>query len=113
MRKDRDDQERQHSDDEQHGEHGKHEGDQDEQDENNQVPASPLMAGQVRKFVVEVWDGGLRRPSAGGHPHQDYWVIDILAPDSAFDTTLCQTPPPPPTEVTPPPVVTPPPAPSR
>jgi hypothetical protein len=77
---------------------------------------APFAAGQVRKFVVEVWDADFRSPSGKHGGKQDYWLIDILKPGSHFDTSKCQSAPPPvdvpPTPVTPPePVAPPPPSP--
>jgi hypothetical protein len=50
---------------------------------------SPFLAGQVRKFVIQVWDADWRDPSDNDGGNQDYLVIDVLAPDSDFDTTRC------------------------
>jgi hypothetical protein len=50
---------------------------------------SPFLAGQVRKFVVQIWDADWRDPSDNDGGNQDYYVIDILAPDSNFDTSRC------------------------
>jgi hypothetical protein len=70
------------------------------------APAHPPLPpfdnppGQVRKFIVEVWDPDFRDPTKG---QQDYYVIDILKPTSTFDISTCQetplvpvVPPPPP-----------------
>jgi hypothetical protein len=66
---------------------------------------APFAAGQVRKFVVEVWDADFRAPSDKDGGNQDYWVIDILKPGSMLDVSKCQSAPPPvdvpPTPVTP------------
>jgi hypothetical protein len=66
---------------------------------------APSAAGQVRKFVVEVWDADFRSPSDKDGGNQDYWVIDILKPGSHFDVSKCESAPPPvdvpPTPVTP------------
>ncbi len=61
-------------------------------------PLAPFVEGQVRKFVVEVWDADFRDPSDNDGGNQDYWVIDILSPDSLFDVSTCQTLPVPPIE---------------
>jgi hypothetical protein len=50
---------------------------------------SPFLAGQVRKFVVQIWDADWRDPSDNDGGNQDYYVIDILAPDSQFNTSRC------------------------
>ena len=73
-------------------------------------PLAPFVEGQVRKFIVEVWDPDFRDPTKG---QQDYYAIDILAPGSLFDISTCQTTPlvpviPPVTPpVNPPPIVPP------
>jgi hypothetical protein len=56
------------------------------------APAAPFAAGQVRKFVAEVWDADWRAPSDRDGGNQDYWVIDVLAPGSTFDVSRCQSP---------------------
>lgn len=53
-------------------------------------PLAPFAAGQVRKFIVEVWDADHRDPSDNQSGNQDYWVIDILKPGSLFDVSNCQ-----------------------
>ena len=68
----------------------------------------PSATGEVRKFVVEVWDADFRPPSYKGGGNQDYWVIDILKPGSHFDVSKCQSPPSPPPVDVPPTPVTPP-----
>jgi hypothetical protein len=57
---------------------------------NNLTPAPPFAAGQVRKFIVEVWDADFRDPSNNDGGNQDYWVIDILKPGSLFDISDCR-----------------------
>jgi hypothetical protein len=78
-------------------------------------PLAPFAPGQIRKFIVEVWDADFRDPSDQDGGNQDYWVIDILSPTSLFDVSTCQTvpipPPPPPPPDNPPPVNPPPPGP--
>jgi hypothetical protein len=56
----------------------------------NNDPRAPFLEGQVRKFIVQTWDADFREPSNGQGGNQDYWIIDILAPGSTFDTTVCQ-----------------------
>jgi hypothetical protein len=56
----------------------------------NNDPRAPFLAGQVRKFVVQTWDADWRDPSNQQGGNQDYWIIDILAPGSSFDTKTCQ-----------------------
>jgi hypothetical protein len=69
------------------------------------APLAPFADGQVRKFVVEVWDADFRDPSDKDGGNQDYWVIDILKPGSLFDVSRCQSAAP--VVDNPPPVVTP------
>ena len=68
-------------------------------------PVAPFAVGQVRPYLVEVFDGEALGDSSGGN--QDYWVIDIYAPDSSFDPETCdvrrEEKPPPPPENPPPP----------
>lgn len=81
---------------------------------NNMTPTLPFRVGEVRKFVVEVWDADFRDPSDLDGGNQDYWVIDILKPGSRFDTSLCinvnpvtrQPEPPPASPIIPPGVTT-------
>ncbi len=74
-------------------------------------PLAPFTAGEVRKFVVEVWDADFRDPSDLDGGNQDYWVIDILRPGSLFDVSSCLNvddagnPVPPPPSPPPPPLV--------
>lgn len=56
----------------------------------NQTPNAPFAAGEVRKFVAEIWDADFRDPSDLDGGNQDYWVIDILRPGSLFDVSICQ-----------------------
>jgi hypothetical protein len=56
----------------------------------NNDPRAPFQAGQVRKFVLQIWDADWREPSNAQGGNQDYWIIDILAPGSSFNTTTCQ-----------------------
>jgi hypothetical protein len=57
----------------------------------NNDPRAPFLEGQVRKFVLQTWDADFREPSNADGGNQDYFIIDILAPGSGFDTTKCQT----------------------
>jgi hypothetical protein len=52
-------------------------------------PAAPFMVGEQRKFLVETFDEKWLHPDAPGGDHSDYWVIDIYAPGSNFDTAQC------------------------
>jgi hypothetical protein len=56
----------------------------------NNDPRSPFQVGQTRKFVLQIWDADFREPSNADGGNQDYFIIDILAPGSTFDTTTCQ-----------------------
>jgi hypothetical protein len=58
---------------------------------NNLTPASPFRVGEIRKFIVEVWDADFRDPSDDDGGNQDFWVIDILKPGSLFDISSCRT----------------------
>jgi hypothetical protein len=61
---------------------------------NGAAPLAPFAVGQIRKFVVEVWDGEFRDTPGLGGGQQDFWVIDILKPGSTFDVSRCQSPAP-------------------
>jgi hypothetical protein len=69
-------------------------------------PVAPFAVGQVRAYLVEVFDAEALGPSSGGS--QDYWVIDVFSPDSSFDPATCdvrrEEEPPPPPENPPPPI---------
>src|SRR3954469_505415 len=56
----------------------------------NNDPRSPFLEGQIRKFVLQIWDADWREPSNADGGNQDYYIIDILAPGSNFDTSACQ-----------------------
>ena len=56
----------------------------------NNDPRSPFLEGQVRKFVLQIWDADWREPSNSDGGNQDYYIIDILAPGSNFDVNACQ-----------------------
>src|SRR3954468_15965450 len=56
----------------------------------NNDPRSPFQANQVRKFVLQTWDADWREPSNADGGNQDFFIIDILAPGSTFDTSTCQ-----------------------
>jgi hypothetical protein len=60
-----------------------------EDDNGNRLARSPFLAGQVRKFVLQIWDADWRDPSDNDGGNQDYYIIDILAPDSGFNTSRC------------------------
>src|SRR3954452_1447694 len=56
----------------------------------NNDPRSPFQEGQVRKFVLQIWDADFREPSNADGGNQDFFIIDILAPGSSFNTSTCQ-----------------------
>ncbi|MBA3328731.1 MAG: hypothetical protein H0T43_10560, partial [Solirubrobacterales bacterium] len=62
---------------------------------------APFAPGQIRKFIMQVWDADHRDPTDLEGGNQDFFIIDILGVDSQFDTARClepnQPPPPPPT----------------
>jgi hypothetical protein len=68
----------------------------------NNDPRAPFQAGQIRKFVLQIWDADWREPSNADGGNQDYWIIDILAPGSSFDTKNCQAQAPQPQNPAPP-----------
>src|SRR3954470_21178446 len=55
----------------------------------NNDPRSPFLEGQIRKFVLQIWDADWREPSNADGGNQDYYIIDILAPGSKFDVSAC------------------------
>ena len=56
-------------------------------------PALPPFApGQIRKFVMQVWDADHRDPSDNDGGNQDFFIIDILRVGSLFDTSRCLEP---------------------
>jgi hypothetical protein len=80
--------------------------------------AAPFAAGQVRPFVVQVWDADWKDPSDYDGGNQDYIIIDVYPEGTTFDVKSCRpaekppvTPPatPPTTPRVTPPAVTPPP----
>jgi hypothetical protein len=56
----------------------------------NNDPRAPFLEGQIRKFIVQTWDADFREPSNAQGGNQDYFIVDVLAPGSTFDTTVCQ-----------------------
>src|SRR3954463_9774382 len=56
----------------------------------NNDPRAPFLEGQVRKFVLQIWDADFREPSNADGGNQDFYIIDILAPGSSFNTSTCQ-----------------------
>lgn len=54
--------------------------------------AAPFARGQLRKFVVQIWDADWRDSSDNDGGNQDFFAIDILKPGSTFDTTECNEP---------------------
>jgi hypothetical protein len=67
---------------------------------NNQGPGgaeahpalAPFAPGQIRKFVMQVWDADHRDPSDLDGGNQDFFIIDILRPGSLFDVSRCAEP---------------------
>jgi len=57
------------------------------------MPSAPFETGQVRKFLVETFDAKTLDPTNPGGDQSDYWVIDIYAPGSDFDTQQCDPAP--------------------
>jgi hypothetical protein len=89
----------------------------EELDKNSPMQA-PFAAGQVRPFVVQIWDADFKDPSDLDGGNQDYFVVDVYKPGTEFDVYSCvakpdDNPPPPPPPSNPPvkPNVTPAPAP--
>jgi len=52
-------------------------------------PSAPFAAGQMRKYLIETFDKKMLDPDAPGGDQSDYFVIDIYAPGSDFDTAHC------------------------
>jgi hypothetical protein len=57
------------------------------------TPVAPFETGQIRKFLIETFDKKWLDPDAPGGDQSDYWVIDIYAPGSDFDTQQCDPAP--------------------
>jgi len=53
------------------------------------LPTAPFETGQVRKFLIETFDAKFLNPEFPGGDQTDYFVIDIYAPGSDFDTQQC------------------------
>jgi len=56
-------------------------------------PSAPFEAGQMRKWLIETFDKKMLDPDAPGGDQSDYFVIDIYAPGSDFDTHQCDPDP--------------------
>jgi hypothetical protein len=55
----------------------------------NNDPRSPFLEGQIRKFVLQIWDADWREPSNSDGGNQDYFIIDVFPPGTTFDVASC------------------------
>jgi hypothetical protein len=57
---------------------------------NNAPMAAPFEVGQVRPFVIQVWDADFKDPSDADGGNQDYFIIDVFPAGTTFDVESCQ-----------------------
>jgi hypothetical protein len=57
---------------------------------NNSPMAEPFAIGQVRPFVVQVWDADFKDQSDNDGGNQDYFIIDVFPEGTTFDVEDCQ-----------------------
>jgi len=60
-----------------------------EQLSNNAPMSAPFAAGQLRPFVVQIWDADWKNPSDLDGGNQDYFIIDVYKPGTTFDVRSC------------------------
>jgi hypothetical protein len=61
----------------------------------NAPMSAPFAAGQIRPFVVQIWDADFKDPSNLDGGNQDYFIIDVFPQDTTFDVATCGVPVPP------------------
>jgi hypothetical protein len=57
---------------------------------NNAPMAAPFEIGQVRPFVVQIWDADFKDPSDLDGGNQDYFIIDVFPEGTTFNVESCQ-----------------------
>jgi hypothetical protein len=57
---------------------------------NNLPIAAPFEIGQLRPFVVQIWDADFKDPSDLDGGNQDYFIIDVYDEGTTFDLSTCQ-----------------------
>jgi hypothetical protein len=57
---------------------------------NNTPMAAPFAIGQLRPFVIQVWDADFKDPSDNDGGNQDYFIIDVYPEGTTFDVESCQ-----------------------
>jgi hypothetical protein len=57
---------------------------------NNLPMSAPFEIGQLRPFVVQIWDADFKDPSDLDGGNQDYFIIDIYPEGTKFDVKTCQ-----------------------
>ncbi|HEX2103332.1 MAG TPA: hypothetical protein VHF51_06745 [Solirubrobacteraceae bacterium] len=56
---------------------------------NNAPMAEPFAIGQVRPFVIQVWDADFKDPSDNDGGNQDYFIIDVFPEGTMFNVEDC------------------------
>jgi hypothetical protein len=57
---------------------------------NNAPMSAPFEIGQVRPFVIQIWDADFKDPSDLDGGNQDYFIIDVFPEGTTFDVESCQ-----------------------
>jgi len=58
--------------------------------DNNAPIAAPFVAGEMRPFVVQIWDADFKDPSDADGGNQDYYIADVFKPGTTFDAASCR-----------------------
>jgi len=56
----------------------------------NEPMSAPFQVGQVRPFVIQVWDADFKDPSDDDGGNQDYFIIDVFPAGTTFDVESCE-----------------------
>jgi hypothetical protein len=57
---------------------------------NNEPMAAPFAIGQVRPFVIQVWDADFKDPSDNDGGNQDYFIVDVFPEGTTFNVESCR-----------------------
>jgi len=57
---------------------------------NNAPMSAPFVIGQLRPFIVQIWDADFKDPSDNDGGNQDYFIIDVFPEGTQFDEATCE-----------------------
>jgi hypothetical protein len=57
---------------------------------NNAPMSAPFEIGEVRPFVIQIWDADFKDPSDNDGGNQDYFIIDVFPEGTTFNVESCQ-----------------------